>query len=344
MNPLTHGEAKRLVIHAPGVHTGGGQVLLSALLRATHFAPSLGTFDSRANVSPPTAIHFRKVFPSLASRFATEVWLYRNVRAGDVVLCLHGLPPLFRLPAHVCAFVQNRHQLDQRHLASFSFRTRFRLTIERVIGLLCRANVDDYIVQTPSMARALAAWHGANPPVRVMPFWEQPPAMRDTADQPPIDFVYVADGEAHKNHINLIAAWGLLAESGLRPSLALTLGSRDAALWQQLQPAVAAKQLRVENLGHLPHAAALDLYGRSRALIFPSTSESFGLPLLEAAAAGLPILAAERDFVRDACTPVQTFDPESPTSIARAVRRFLAAPEPGLQLRTPEQFVRELLA
>ena len=78
-------------------------------------------------------------------------------------------------------------------------------------------------------------------------------------------------------------------------------------------------------------------------MIFPSTSESFGLPLIEATHAGLPILASELDYVRDVCSPVQTFDPTSPVSIARAVKRFLAAPEPALQLRSPQEFWRELL-
>ena len=86
------------------------------------------------------------------------------------------------------------------------------------------------------------------------------------------------------------------------------------------------------------------LYANSRALIFPSKSESFGLPLVEAANMGLPIIAAELDYVRDVCIPVQTFDPDSPVSIARAVRRFLSAPEPCVTLRTPTEFWNQLLS
>ena len=78
-------------------------------------------------------------------------------------------------------------------------------------------------------------------------------------------------------------------------------------------------------------------------MIFPSTSESFGLPLVEAAHLGLPILAPELDYVRDVCSPVQTFDPTSPLSIARAVKRFLKVPEPELSLRSQQEFWDELL-
>jgi len=61
----------------------------------------------------------------------------------------------------------------------------------------------------------------------------------------------------------------------------------------------------------------------SSALLFPSRMETFGLPMLEARALRVPVLAAERDFVRDVCEPAQTFDPASPVSIASAVRRFV---------------------
>ena len=36
----------------------------------------------------------------------------------------------------------------------------------------------------------------------------------------------------------------------------------------------------------------------------------------------MPILAAERDYVRDVVAPVVSFDPESALSIARAVMRY----------------------
>jgi len=40
----------------------------------------------------------------------------------------------------------------------------------------------------------------------------------------------------------------------------------------------------------------------------------------------LQILAPELDYVRDVIDPAQTFDPNSPTSIARAVLRHLKIP------------------
>ena len=56
------------------------------------------------------------------------------------------------------------------------------------------------------------------------------------------------------------------------------------------------------------------------------------------------MLASELDYVRDVVDPEESFDPASPVSIARAVKRFLGIPEPALPLRDAETFVRELLS
>ena len=87
----------------------------------------------------------------------------------------------------------------------------------------------------------------------------------------------------------------------------------------------------------------MELYKCAGALIFPSASESFGLPLVEAAACGLPIVAAETDYVRDVVIPLETFDPESAVSIARAVRRFLGCPETPGPVMTASEFVERIL-
>jgi glycosyltransferase involved in cell wall biosynthesis len=60
--------------------------------------------------------------------------------------------------------------------------------------------------------------------------------------------------------------------------------------------------------------------------------ESFGLPLIEARQAGLPILASELDYVRDIVDPEESFDPFSARSIVRAVTRFMGVEQAALPL------------
>ena len=97
----------------------------------------------------------------------------------------------------------------------------------------------------------------------------------------------------------------------------------DQPLWDEIDCIARREKLNIHNLGYMSRSDIMQTYSHSRALIYPSFSESLGLPLIEAHRCNVPIIAPELDFVRDVCSPAETFDPHSPTSIARAVQRFL---------------------
>lgn len=327
------------LLYAPNVHTGGGLVLLRSLLDCWPARANGHAFlDHRAQgrLSVPAGVTAKWVLATPTSRLGAERWLRAIARPGDTLLCFHGLPPLLSNPAHVVVFQQNRIYLGLMPLSQFRPRTALRLVFERTVNRWCRGHVDEYIVQTPTMARALTRWHGGQPAVRVLPFATA--VATDGRREPPFawDFVYVADGEAHKNHARLLQAWELLAGQGLRPRLALTLGPRDGTLVDQVRRLRESTGVEIHNQGQLDHRGVLALMAAARALVFPSLGESLGLPLIEARQLGVPIVASELDYVRDVCTPAQTFDPRSAVSIARAVRRFLGEAEPPLAMQPPE--------
>lgn len=346
---------QRLVLHAPNVHAGGGLVLLQALLSGWKWKDIelILILDQRAcrSLVIPDGGRVTWVPTTVRGRLAAEMCLRRHANAPDcLALCFHGLPPLLPNRAKNIVFQQNRNYLGLNPLSEFSGGTRIRLFVERTLSKVFRHRVSKYLVQTPSMQRELVYWFRSGrtdvkgPDTAVMPLMHFPvEASAVPAAKARWDFAYVADGEAHKNHRNLLAAWILLAQKGLRPSLALTLTNRDVRLAQEIDDAVRIHRLFITNLTQLSRAEVFRLYEDSRALIFPSTSESFGLPLIEATRAGLPIIASELDYVRDVCTPVQTFDPRSPTSIARAVKRHLKVVEADPELLEPAQFWNNLL-
>jgi glycosyltransferase involved in cell wall biosynthesis len=342
--------ANRLIIHGPNIHGGGGKTLLSALLSAVR--PPLNTVAQvdRRMVLPSgmaAGIEVRRVPPTVAGRFLAEKWLRSNARAEDVVLCFGNLPPLFALRCPVVVFVQNRYLVEAVGLGRLSFTTRLRLQLERLWFKSKLANADLYVVQTASMKRLLEQKTRGRVPVEVIPFGaEKVPSdvLAMPVSQPPADFVYVASGEAHKNHGRLLEAWRLLAEEGLFPTLRLTVD--DVAfprLCRELRDLSTRHGLQISNIGAVPLSDTDNLYVGARALIYPSLLESFGLPLIEAKQRDLPIVAAELDYVRDVATPQQTFDPTSAVSIARAVKRFLAVSDLTTPLQTPEAFLRNIL-
>lgn len=331
-----------LLLYAPNVHTGGGLVLLQELLDAwPAHAPLQAWLDRRARpiLRLRADAEVQWVSPSLRSRWQAEVSLARAAGKQARVLCFHGLPPLLARPAATLLYLQNRNYLGGVPLHEYGWKVRLRNRAEQWISWCWRSRVDCYYVQSPTMARALHDWW-PRAPQRMLPLaanlCEASPAERAKR----WDFVYVADGQPHKNHRRLLQAWRLLAAQGLRPSLALTLTERDAELRDTLLQAAREEGLDIHNLPPMSHAQVQQLYAEARALLFPSMGESFGLPLVEAAAAGTPVIASERDFVRDICTPTETFDPESAISIARAVQRFLGKPHEVLRPLDAATFLR----
>lgn len=310
------------------------------------------SLDSRMPLPEGMAqdVKVRRVDPSIIHRVVAERWLANNVASGDVVLCFGNLPPLFKLRGYAVVFVQNRYLIDEVKLNGFPLRIRLRLAVERLWLSRKLSNANEFIVQTPTMKRLLEIKTRGRVPVRVLPFVAEPngyarsvPHAKEQKENN-YDFVYVASGEPHKNHFRLIEAWCLLAEEGLFPSLCLTLDeTRFAGLCREIEVMRQRYGLKVKNAGGLSHKDVLALYNGTGASIYPSTFEAFGLPLIEARQAGLPVLASELDYVRDVLDPEQTFDPESSISIARAVKRFMGMDEQPLPLLDAARFMASVL-
>lgn len=343
----------RMFIHATNVHQGGGQTLLDAVLLAhPGSVEMLVLLDNRMPVPETMSenIQIKRVNPSVVERFKAEWWLAGNVRPIDVALCFGNLPPLFKLRGRAMVFLQNRYLIDDVRLGGFSLKIRARLAIERLWLLLKMTNVDEFIVQTPTMKRLLEIKTEGRVPVCVLPFMADTEGYVRSIEQVSMskrgagDFLYVASGEPHKNHLRLIHAWCLLADEGLFPALWLTLDDiRFPALCREIEALRQRYGLNVTNVGELSHVNVLDFYKKMDALIYPSNFESFGLPLIEARQAGLRVLAPELDYVRDVLDPEQSFDPESSISIARAVKRFLGIKDSPLPLQDAETFMRHFL-
>jgi glycosyltransferase involved in cell wall biosynthesis len=349
----------KVFIHATNVHQGGGRSLLEALLQAIDDKAEFVLFLDRRMPIPENGLHnaqIKRIKPSILQRLRAERELGVTVGVGDTVLCFGNLPPLFKLPGCTVVFVQNRYLIDDVKLNGFPLRVRLRLALERLWLAKKMSNVSEFVVQTPTMKRLLELKTQGSVPVRVLPF-----AAGSDGDAPDIqplpaqtklmskgykcDFIYIASGEPHKNHRRLIEAWRLLAEDGVFPSLCLTLDqSRFAALYAEIEAMRQRHGLKITNAGELPHERILTLYGNAGALIYPSTFESFGLPLVEARQAGLAVLAAELDYVRDVLDPEQAFDPYSPVSIARAVKRYIGVADEPLQILDAASFLDRLVS
>jgi glycosyltransferase involved in cell wall biosynthesis len=133
---------------------------------------------------------------------------------------------------------------------------------------------------------------------------------------------YPAQTWPHKNHARLIHALGSLRASGLRVPLVCTGEPNEH------NPAVAraVRKAGLEDdvvfLGFVPPRDVEALYHMARALVFPSLFEGWGMPVLEAFRARLPVACSNAtslpDLVGDAAL---VFDPTDVATIAAAIQR-----------------------
>ena len=344
-------QRKRLILYAPMIYTGGGKTLLLALLSAlTSVKDCWGEVrlmvDARFEDIPQSNSSFKLqalIRPGPLGRLTAEKALRDLVKDDDVVFCLGNLPPLYRIKGRVVGFIQNAHLLESLPGKSVTVKKH----VERWWFKKCLDHCQTFIVQTQSMRDRLLGFTSLNnSKVLTMPFADELLASRLQTlpvNFPQWDFGYVSLPWQHKNHRRLLEAFVLLAREGLTPSLVVTVPEKmDPELYHLLEHIQEKEGVQVTNLSAVDYSKVGKVYQSIRALIFPSLIESFALPLLEAQSFGLPILAPEKDYVRDVVVPQETFDAESPRSILRAIKRFLNSPEKPAYIHPASELLKQL--
>lgn len=109
---------------------------------------------------------------------------------------------------------------------------------------------------------------------------------------------YVARFVPHKNHIQMVRVADLINRDGIRAHFVMA-GSHGECLDDLSKIASGRKDITC--LVGLPDITNLLL--ASDLFFFPSLEEGFGVVAIEAAAAGLPVVACDLPTIREACAP-----------------------------------------
>ena len=157
-------------------------------------------------------------------------------------------------------------------------------------------------------------------------------------------FAYVGNAYPHKNLEGLIKAIRILnTKSDQRVFLAIS-GARNI-FTQRIEDIVKREKAGnfVKLFGFLPDDKLGSLLANSKAFVFPTFSEGFGLPGLEAMGAGTLVLASNIPVLKEVYKDNAVyFDPNSPEKIAQAMDLALKMPEKerNARVKKAKEFVK----
>ncbi len=143
----------------------------------------------------------------------------------------------------------------------------------------------------------------------------------------------VGSMEPRKNLKRLLEAWPEV-ERRWGVSLVIAGAKGASAVFRNADPGPVSKS--VIFAGYVPDESLPALYSGSTCFVFPSLYEGFGLPVLEAAACGVPVVASNITSIPEVSgSSAILVDPGSVAEIASAIGRVLDDPAGSRALALP---------
>ncbi len=129
----------------------------------------------------------------------------------------------------------------------------------------------------------------------------------------------------HKNLQNLVLAHKILLQK--YPSLKLYMAGKKEYYYNQLDTFIEqnTNTSMVTTMGFISDAELKYMYEHASLYVFPSFSEGFGLPALEAMVHGVPVASSNATCLPEVCgDAAHYFDPQSPADMAQAIDDILS--------------------
>jgi glycosyltransferase involved in cell wall biosynthesis len=180
-------------------------------------------------------------------------------------------------------------------------------------------------------------YHGVSPSFHQVSEQERA-AARQKWNLPENFILSVTNSLPHKNLPNLVNAFGILLSKLEQDTHLVLVGNVDLDLLEKMIQATADAQKvreRIITIPFIPNDALPPVYALARAFVFVSRVETFGMPLVEAMACGLPIVASDipvhREILGENVDLLAPYD--DPGQIAEKLFWVLANPDESARAR-----------
>jgi glycosyltransferase involved in cell wall biosynthesis len=221
------------------------------------------------------------------------------------------------------------HDLQYLYYPEF-FDPADRSQRDRHFRQVCR--VATRLICVSEFTRASVLEHTGLAPERVVAIPSAPQKRLGThqaSAAPGRYLLYPANFWRHKNHELLLTAFGIYRARHPQADLKLVLTGAPSPRGEELREAVHRMGLAdwVVFAGYLPDEEFAALLAGCAAMIFPSLFEGFGMPALEAMAAGIPVLCGNLTSLPEITGDAALlFDPRRPAEIVAAIERLETDP------------------
>lgn len=139
--------------------------------------------------------------------------------------------------------------------------------------------------------------------------------------------LFVGTLEPRKNVDVLVRAFGVVARNGFEGDLVLAGGSGWAT--EAIDTALEESPVRgrIHRIGYVKQEDLPYWYCAADLVVYPSSYEGFGLPVLEAMASGTPVITSDRSSLPEvAGDAAVTVDPRDTRQLAAAMTAILSSP------------------
>lgn len=277
------------------------------------------------------------ILPRQLARLRADLWHFTHF----------NVPVWFRAPYVVTIHDAIRFVFPGEHQQSLHQQVAYEYVFQRAVQraraiiVVSRATGDD-LTALPIRVRPMTAiYEGV-----AERFWEPVlPAARQAVREwlgvtdPYLLFVGVWMN--HKNIRRLLEAFQVVRRQ--RARLTLVLAGRPKQGSERVDQMVRQLGLAtaVRMPGFVPEPLLPALYAEAAAFVFPSLYEGFGLPVLEAQAVGVPVVASNVTSLPELLGEAVTYvNPESVLDIARGIERALTNPESEFLIHLGQQQAR----